>query len=384
MATHYIMAIYPGSAETKVGIFKDEKMLFGSTLTHDFLSEGRLPGILAQVQERENDILRHCVEHGFDIASLDAVVGRCGPLPPVKQGAYVVDECMVDYLSRKSASEHPSKLGALMAWSLAGRLDVPAYVYDSIRADEIDEIARLSGHPELPRAPRTQMLSMRHACGRAARAFGKDETSGTFIVAYLGYGICLGLFDKGRMADYIGDDEGPFSPERSGRLPYRRLINLCYSGKYGHTKMMKTARNKGGLIGYLGTNDICRVEELIATGNEKARLVYNAMAYQVAKAIGELAAAAAGRVDGIVLTGDIAHSILFTGLVRERVEFIAPVEVMPGEHELDALACGTLRVLRGEETPNVFKLWESEPAPSQARTRMPREGQDLRLAIKSA
>jgi butyrate kinase len=367
-----------------MGIFEDENMLFGGTLAHDFLSAGHLPGILAQVRGRENDILRSCEERGFDIASLDAVVGRCGPLPPVKQGAYVVDECMMDYLTRKSASEHPSKLGALVAWALAGRLGVPAYVYDSIRADEIDEIARLSGHPDLPRAPRTQMLSMRHACGRTARAFGKDENSGAFIVAYLGYGICLGLFDKGRMVDFVGDDEGPFSPERSGRLSYRRLINLCYSGRYGHTKMMKTVRNKGGLIGYLGTNDICRVEEMIAAGGEKARLVYNAMAYQVAKAVGELAAAAAGRVDGIVLTGDMAHSILFTGLVRERVEFIAPVEVMPGENELDALACGALRVIRGEEASNVFRPQDREIEPSQVRPSVPREGRDLRLVTKSA
>ncbi|MDR3177030.1 MAG: butyrate kinase [Desulfovibrio sp.] len=384
MSKHHIMAVYPGSVETRVGIFEDDKRLFGCTLAHDFLSDGRLPGILAQVRERENDILRRCEKQGFDLTILDAVVGRCGPLPPVKQGAYTVDECMVDYLTRKSASEHPSKLGALVSWSLAKRQGVPAYVYDSIRADEIDEIARFSGHPELPRAPRTQMLSMRYACGRTARAFGKDETSGVFIVAYLGYGICLGLFNNGRMVDFVGDDEGPFSPERSGRLSYRRLINLCYSGRYGHTKMMKTARNRGGLNGYLGTNDISRVEEMIAAGSEKAWLVYNAMAYQVSKAVGELAAAAAGRVDGIVLTGDIAHSILFTGLVQERVEFIAPVQVVPGEHELDALACGTLRVLRGEETPNVFKPRDGELESSRAGHRMPGNGRDLRLVTKSA
>ncbi|MDR0827857.1 MAG: hypothetical protein LBN33_08305, partial [Desulfovibrio sp.] len=206
-AKHTVLALYPGSVATRVAAYEDEKKVFSCDITHDSLALSRLPKIVQQVQMREADIVRCCEKHGFDMSTLSTVVGRCGPLPPIKQGAYLIDETMMNYLNNKAVHEHPSKLGALIAWSIAQRYGVQAYVYDSIRVDEIDDIARLSGHPELPRIPRTQMLNMHAAALKAAEEQNLSYADNAFIVAYLGFGISLGIFDKGRMIDYVGDDE---------------------------------------------------------------------------------------------------------------------------------------------------------------------------------
>ncbi|MDR0826537.1 MAG: butyrate kinase [Desulfovibrio sp.] len=367
-AKHRVLALYPGSAATRVAAYADNKKIFSCDITHDLPTSSRLPKMVQQVQMRETDIARCCDKHGFDMSTLSTVVGRCGPLPPLKQGAYLVDETMLNYLNSKSVHDHPSKLGPLIAWSIAQCYGVQAYVYDSARVDEIDDIARLSGHPELPRIPRTPILNMHAAALKVAEERNLSYAADTFIVAYLGFGICMGIFDKGRMIDYVSDDEGPFSLERSGRLPYRRLINFCFSGRYGHTKTMKSARNKGGLIGYLGTNRIEQVEAMIASGNDKALLAYKAMAYQTAKSIGELSTVVKGKVDRIVLTGELACSALLVKLVEERVNFIAPLSIVPGENDVEALALGALRVLKGEEKAHLFKPCTSESVRTESNT----------------
>jgi butyrate kinase len=361
-----ILAVNPGSTSTKIAVYEDSEELFRGSVEHDAETLGGFARTVDQLPLRERGIMDCLREHDFDLSRLSAVAGRGGPLPPVKQGAYRVNEAMVEYLADKAPSEHPSKLGAIIAYNIAGRCSIPAYIYDSIRVDEVDEVARLSGLPELPRKPGTHMLNMRAVSIKTAEKMGKKAKDCTFIVAHLGGGITLSVLSKGRMLDYVSDDEGPFSPERAGRLPYRRLIDLCYSGRHGHVEMMRAVRGKGGLVGYLGTNRALDVEKMIDAGDERAERIYYGMAYQIAKSIGELATVVKGEVDAVILTGGIAHSRRITSWVEERVRFIAPVEVVPGENELQALALGVLRVLRGEEG---FHHFENAQATAKADAR---------------
>ncbi|MDR1777361.1 MAG: butyrate kinase [Desulfovibrio sp.] len=348
-ATYTILAVNPGSTSTKIAVYEDAKELFRGSVDHDAEILNSFSRAIEQIPLREQGIMDCLKQHNFDLSRLSAVAGRGGPLPPVKQGAYIINDVMLDYLANKAQSEHPSKLGAIISHRIASRYDIPAYIYDSIRVDEVGEVAKLSGLPVLPRKPGTHMLNMRAVSIKTAKQMGKKASECTFIVAHLGGGITLSVLSQGQMLDYVGDDEGPFSPDRAGRLPYRRLIDLCYSGKYSHVEMMKAVRGKGGLVGYLGTNQALEVEKMIDAGDKTAEGVYYGMACQIAKSIGELATVVKGRVDAIILTGGIAHSRRVTSWVEERVSFIAPVKIVPGENELEALALGVLRVLKGEE-----------------------------------
>ncbi len=354
MEKYTILAVNPGSTSTKIAVYENTKELFRGGAEHDAAVLSRFARTLDQRTMREQVIMDCLAEHGFDPARLSAVAGRGGPLPPVEHGAYRIDENMVDYLMHRADSEHPAKLGPVLSYDIAQRYGIPSYIYDSMRVDEVDDIARFSGLPALPRMPGTHALNMRAVSIKTAEKMGKKLDDCNVIVAHLGGGITLSVISRGRMIDYVGDDEGPFSPERAGRLPYRRFIDLCWSGRYTHAEMMKAVRGKGGLVGYLGTNKALEVEHMIANGDEKARQVYHAMAFQIAKAVGELAVVVMGDVDAIILTGGIAHSKLITGWIAEYVRFIAPVEVVPGENELEALALGVLRVLKNEEAYHVF------------------------------
>jgi butyrate kinase len=250
--------------------------------------------------------------------------------------------------------EHASNLGAILAFHLAQPLGIPAYIYDPITVDELEDIARLSGLAELERKSAWHALNGRAVALKCAAAIGMQYGNVNLIVAHLGGGISIGIHRHGRVVDMMRDDEGSFSPERAGRVPCGDLIELCYS--IDRDTMRKKLRGRGGLISYLGTSSALEIEERIAKGDARAKLIYEAMAYQIAKGIGDLSTVVYGEVDAIALTGGIAGSALITGWIRERVEFIAPVHVFPGENELEALAQGTLRVLRGEEIAHEYDL----------------------------
>ena len=276
-------------------------------------------------------------------------------LQSVKSGAYVVNELMLDILKNRPIMEHASNLGAPIAYEIAKAADVKAYIYDSVRTDELNDIARISGMPDISRTSTCHVLNTRAMAMKLAKKYGKKYEDMNFVVAHLGGGVSLNVHEKGKIVDIVSDDEGPFSPERAGRVPCRELIELCYSGKFDKNTMRKKLRGNGGLKAYLGTMDAREVEKMIKNGDEKARIVYEAMAYQVAKSIGELATVVEGKVDAIILTGGIAYSEMMTSWIKKRVEFIAPVEIMPGENEMESLAYGILRVLRGEEKAREYK-----------------------------
>jgi butyrate kinase len=349
-----VLAINPGSTSTKIAVYEDEAELFKKSVEHPASEIAKYATIADQYQMRYDTVLASLAEAGVDVGSLAAVVGRGGLLPPVKSGAYRVNDAMVDRLAHRPVVQHVANLGAIIAYSIARPHGIPAFIYDSVSVDELDGIARISGMADIPRRSFSHALNMRAAAMRCAKSLGRDYRDLCLIVVHLGGGHSVSVHSGGRMVDIVSDDEGPMSPERAGRVPCKDLIEMCYATD--RAVMRKKLRGEGGLVSYLGTNNAQEVEERIAKGDEYAALVYEAMAYQVAKGIGELATVVDGKVDRIVITGGIAHSAMMTGWIRKRVEFIAPVEVIPGENELESLALGALRVLRGEEEAREYDL----------------------------
>jgi len=346
---HKILAINPGSTSTKIALYDNEREVFCKTLEHPAEEIEKYDNVQDQFNMRKQVVLTFLEENGYDVNELDGIVGRGGMLPSVKSGAYRVNKIMVDRLKDNPVVEHASNLGALIAYEIANSIGKDSYIYDSVRVDEMKDIARISGMPDIVRTSSSHALNSRAMAFKAAKKYGKKYSEMTFVVVHLGGGISLSVHERGYMVDIIADDEGPFSPERAGRVPCKMLIDLCYSGKYDKVTMNKNLRGNGGIKAYLKTVDTRQVERMINNGDDNAKLVYEAMAYQVAKGIGELATVVEGKVDAIIITGGIAYSDMFTSWIKKRVEFIAPVEIMPGENEMESLALGTLRVLRKEE-----------------------------------
>ncbi|MEA3423342.1 MAG: butyrate kinase [Bacillota bacterium] len=349
-----ILAINPGSTSTKLAIYENENELYKTNIIHSNEELEKYPNIADQYEMRYESIMDFLKEASIDTHELAAVVGRGGLLPPVKSGAYLVNEKMVNRLKNNPVVHHASNLGAMIAFAIAKAVGVNSYIYDSIAVDELEDIARITGLKEVKRKSLVHTLNMRAIAIKTAKESNKDYNSTTAIVAHLGGGITISLHKNGKMIDIVSDDEGPFSPERSGGLPGKDLVSMCYKNDIG--TMKKKLRGKGGLTSLLNTNNTLEVQKMIDGGDENARLIYEAMAYQVAKGIGELATVADGKIDHIILTGGIAYSEIFTSWIKKRVEFIAPVIIVAGENELESLAQGALRVLTGEEKANIYDI----------------------------
>lgn len=354
-----ILAINPGSTSTKIAYYQDDSPVWVRSVEHDRQSLAPFKTVYDQYEMRKQLVLNVMAEQGSPLESLSAVVGRGGLLPPVKSGAYRVNPEMLETLRDRPVNEHASNLGAVIAWSIAEPLGLPSFIYDPVTVDEMEEIAHITGLKEMRRIGMGHNLNMRAAAIRFARENGKPYDQLNILVAHLGGGITLSLHSKGRIIDMISDDEGPFSPERAGGLPGFQVIKMATSGEYDYKAMMQKVQRQGGLMAYFGTADTRVVEAMIHDGDDYARLILEAMALNVAKNIGKLAVVVRGKVDGIVLTGGIARSAMITGWISERVSFIAPVTILAGENEMESLALGTLRVLRGEEQPHIFTTGET-------------------------
>ena len=349
-----ILTINPGSTSTKIAVYDNEVQILVKGIEHRVEDLEKYERIQDQFEMRKNEVLQALKENDIKLESISAVVGRGGLLPPVKSGAYLVNEEMIDRLVNRPVLEHASNLGAIISYEIAKPLGVNAYIYDSVAVDELTDIARLSGVKGMDRTCLSHALNSRAMAIKYAKNNNKKYEDLNLIVAHLGGGISLSVHEKGQMVDIVSDDEGPFSPERSGRVPCKTLIDRCFSGNYTHREMLKTIRGKGGISSYLGTVDVREVEKMINEGNEEAKLVHDAMTYQIAKGIGELATVVSGKVDAIILTGGISYSNLITDNIRKRVEFISEVCVIPGENELESLSQGILRVLNKEEEARIY------------------------------
>lgn len=354
-----VLAINPGSTSTKVAVYDNENLIMSESIAHSSEELSKYKCNMDQLEMRTEAIEKLLEEKGIDVKSLNAVVGRGGALPPVKSGAYRVNDLMIDTLKNRPVLDHASNLGAVIAKSIADSVGIDSFIYDSISVDEMSDVARISGLKEFERTSMGHALNTRAMALKYAKDKGLDYKSLNLIVAHVGGGATVYLHEHGQMSDMISDDEGPFSPDRSGRVPCIALIEECYANNFSLYDMKKKIRGKGGIYSYLNTNDIRKVEEMISDGDKYAEMVYDAMVYQMAKAIGEMATVVDGDVDAIIVTGGIAHSKMFTSKLKKKVGFISHVEIMPGENEMESLAFGALRVLKGEETAREFDFVNS-------------------------
>lgn len=352
MANKFVLAINPGSTSTKIAIFDGDEKILGQNISHAADELAPFPRIIDQHHFRHQVILRFLQDHDFDVRQLAAVVGRGGLLGPMASGTYRVSEQMTEYL-KQTKTEHASNLGALLASDIAGDIGVEAYIVDPVTVDEMMDVARITGRPEIPRISIFHALNQKAAARLAARQLGKPYDQCRLIVAHLGGGISVGAHLDGKVVDVNNalNGDGPFAPERAGSLPSWSLVELALSGKYDPPTLKKMITGQGGIVAHLQVNDMRKVEDMVKAGDAKATLVFEAMAYNVAKEIGSLAAVLEGRIDAIVLTGGIAFDPYFVELVRRRVEFAGRLIVLPGEDEMTSLAQGALRVLLGEENP---------------------------------
>jgi butyrate kinase len=346
-----LLVINPGSTSTKISVFKDENEVWQKTIAHPPEELARYGRIAEQYALRRDAVLRALAEAGLAPGDFAAVVGRGGMLRPIPSGTYRINQRMLDDLRRPGEREHASNLGALVAHELASAAGIPAFVVDPVSVDEFEPLARVAGLPGIERRSFSHALSLKAAARKAARTLGRAYEEINLVVAHLGGGISVSAHRRGRMVDVNQglDGTGPFSPERAGGLPVGDVLRLAFSGRYTYDELFRLITRQGGLYAHLGTNDAREVERRIAAGDDHARLIYEAMAYQIAKEIGLMATVLYGDVQGVVLTGGLAHSQMLVTWIRERVAWIAPVLVFPGQEEMLAMAQGALRVLRGEE-----------------------------------
>jgi len=351
-----ILVINPGSTSTKVAIFSNEQLLSEKKIEHSSKELSNFNKIIDQYHFRQDIILSFLKEKGINLATLDAVVGRGGLLKPIASGIYRINEKMLEDLRRGVIGEHASNLGGLLAYGIAENLSIPSYIVDPVVIDEMKPVARISGMPEIPRISILHALNQKAVARKAALGLGKKYEKLNFIIAHLGGGISVGTHCKGMVIDVNNalNGEGSFTPERSGGVPVGGLVELCFSGKFTKDEMMKKIKGKGGLVAYLNTNDVRKVAKMIKHGDKKAKLILEAMAYQVAKEIGAGATVLKGQIDAIILTGGIAYNNEFINMVRDRVSFLSLVMVYPGEEEMLSLCEGVLRVLKGEEVEKIY------------------------------
>ncbi len=361
MSDNKILVINPGSTSTKIAYFVGDEAgveeIFNQTIEHNREELSQFEEITDQQDLRLNYITDFIKDAEVKLSSLSAVVGRGGLLKPITGGTYTVNEKMRRDLKKGLQGEHASNLGGLLAHALAEEAGAEAYIVDPVVVDEMSSIAKISGKPELQRRSIFHALNQKAVARKYAEQLDSMYEDITVIVTHLGGGISAGLHHKGRVIDVNNalSGEGPFSPNRAGTLPTLDLAMYCYEEDMTEKKIKNQLLKQGGVVGYLGTNDMKEVETRAEQGEEKAQLVFDAMAYQVAKEIGSLAPAAPEEIEGILLTGGIAYSENFVEKVKERVEFIAPVEVFPGEEEMTALAAGANRVLTGQEQAKTYE-----------------------------
>ena len=353
-----ILAINPGSTSTKIAVYENEIPIFLKNLRHSKEELDQFEKITDQFQFRKDLILEQLREAEINLNSIKIIVGRGGLLKPIESGVYLVNRQMIHDLRNSPLGEHASNLGGLIADDIAKSLpDAKAYIANPVVVDEMDEIARFAGHPNFKRISIFHALNQKAVAREHAKSIMRNYEDLNLIVVHLGGGITVGAHRKGRVVDVNQglDGEGPFSPERSGTLPVGDLVRMCFSGKYSQKEIMKMIQGEGGLAGYFGSNSAYEIEKRAAAGDENAKLLLEAMAYQVAKEVGAMSTVLKGDVDGILITGGVANSKWFVNLIVERVHKIAPTHVYPGEDEIRALAFNGLRVLKGEAEIKEYK-----------------------------
>jgi butyrate kinase len=352
-----ILAINPGSTSTKIAVYKNSKSVFLKTIKH---TSDELKGfckIADQFEFRKEIILKELKEADIKIEKISAVVGRGGLIKPIESGVYEVNDSMKEDIQNCIMGEHASNLGALIADDIAKSIpNARAFIADPVVVDEMEDVARIAGHPLFKRLSIFHALNQKAIARIYAKTLDKRYEELNLIVVHLGGGISVGAHKLGKVIDVNNalDGEGPFSPERSGTLPSGQLAKLCFSGEFTFDQVKLMIKGQGGLVAHAGTNDAYEVEMKAKAGDPKAKLIQDAMAYNIGKSIGAMSSVLKGSVDAIILTGGIAHNPDLVDYIREMVGFIAPVAVYPGEDEMQALAMNGLMVLRGEVQAKIY------------------------------
>ncbi|MCK4311347.1 MAG: butyrate kinase [Candidatus Cloacimonetes bacterium] len=357
---HYrVLAINPGSTSTKIAVYDDHKLIFSETLQHDAGKIAQFEGIIEQYEFRKELVLQAMNKHNVPVDTLEAVVGRGGLVRSVESGTYEVNESMLKDLKNHHlwGRIHASNLGAFIARSIADELGIPSFIVDPVTVDEFEDIARISGCPEIERKSMLHTLNMRYCGLSIAEKLGKKYEETNMIAVHMGGGISIAPIKKGRLVDVNNAmlGMGPFSPQRAGALPIGDLLEIAFSGKYTHKEMIKMLTKTGGLIAYLGTDDGQEVVQRIKAGDKQAELIFKAMCYQISKEIGACATVLEGKVDAIFLTGGLAHNQYVIDEITRRVSFISDIHIIPGEKEMEALSQGAVRVLKGIEKAKVYR-----------------------------
>ncbi|MDL2298820.1 butyrate kinase [Synergistaceae bacterium OttesenSCG-928-D05] len=354
-----ILTINPGSTSTKIGVFHDEQRVFEKSIPFVEAESTRFKNVVDQLGSRFDAISHALKEAGIEIDGFDAVVGRGGLLAPIPSGTYEVSDEMEDYLRQAPRGEHASNLGAFLARRFASLSACLACIVDPVSVDELADVARVSGAPEIERVSLVHALNQKAVARKVAKKLGKPYESCRFIVAHLGSGATIGAHIGGKIVDVLGaKQDGPMSAERAGGLPVDGLIQLCFSGRYTKAELERKMLSGWGFLAYLGTRDLRGVMEKSKT-DAKAALVLDAFIYQVAKGIGELSTVLEGEIDAIILTGGMTYSEDLNERILKRTAFLAPIHIIPGEDELEALAEGALRVLNGTEKLREYRSEKS-------------------------
>ena len=352
-----ILAINPGSTSTKISVYEDTKEVFTKTLRHSNEELAPYKNVIDQLEFRKETIKAALKENNIDLNSLAIIVGRGGLVKPIPSGVYEVNAAMIEDIRTGKNGEHASNLGAIIANELAQEVGgIKALIADPVVVDELEPVARISGHSAFPRVSIFHALNQKAIAKLYAKDNGKDYKDLNIIVAHLGGGVSVGIHSKGRVID-VNDalrGEGPFSPERSGGLPAASVVDACFSGKYTEKQIRKMISGEGGVVSYLGTNSFMDVENRVNEGDPEAILISDAFAYQLAKEIGAMATVVSGKVDAIIITGGIAYNKDLMEKVKSKVEYIAPVSVYPGEDEMGALAGNGLAILNGTDEVKVY------------------------------
>lgn len=349
-----ILTINPGSTSTKIGVFENDRQVFEASIPFSEEERQKFKNITDQLDTRFETITRALGGAGIALADFCAVSARGGLLAPVRSGTFLVNDAMEEYLRAAPRGEHASNLGPLLARKFARLAGCPAFIVDPVSVDELTDVAKVTGAPEIKRTSLVHALNQRAVARRVASGLGREYEDCRFVVAHLGTGVTIGAHMDGRIVDVVGAKaDGPFSPERAGALPADGLIELCFSGKYTEAELKKKLLSGWGFVAHLGTRDLREILKM-AESDGHARLIYDAFVYQVAKGIGELSTVLDGELDAIILTGGMAYSEKLLADVSKKVAFIARIEVVPGEDELLALALGALRVLNGTETAREY------------------------------
>ncbi len=346
-----LLVINPGSTSTKVSVFEDNKQVLDETLRHTAEELKDFTTTYSQKDFRKDHITQMLLEDNYQLRDFDAIIGRGGMIRPLQSGTYKVTDKLLDDLTNARYGEHASNLGAIVGHELALVAGCDAYIADPVVVDELQDIARISGSPLMPRKTGFHALNQKATARKYCKEYNKEYKDVNIIICHMGGGISVGVHKGGKIIDVNNciNGTGPFSPERAGTLPADALVELCFSGEYSQYEIKKMINGKGGLMAHLGMNQAHHVVEKIKAGDKHAELILNAMAYNIAKEIGAAATVLEGNIDAILLTGGIANNVYVCGRLTKSIEFLAPIIRYPGEDEMGALADNVLRVLNGEE-----------------------------------